>query len=82
LRVILTGGQFNVSPHRLREGIDGGSVATDEAYDTDDVRQPIAGAGMFAVIRSRRLRKGAPGSFDLVSKLSCGNLLVVRNIQC
>jgi len=59
LRFILTGGQVNdiVAAPALIEGVDGGGVIADKAYDTNDFRQLIADADMIAVIPSRRLRK-------------------------
>jgi transposase len=59
LRFILTGGQAHdiVTAPALLNGIDGGAVIADKAYDSNELRQIIASAGMIAVIPSRRLRK-------------------------
>ena len=37
--------------------MDGAAVIADKAYDSNDLRQTIADAGMLAVIPSKRLRK-------------------------
>lgn len=59
LRFILTAGQVNdiVPAPALLEGIKGGGVIADKAYDSNDFRQTIAEAKMIAVIPSRRSRK-------------------------
>jgi transposase len=59
LRFILTGGQVHdiVTAPALLEGIDGGAVIADKAYDSNDLRQWIAEADMLAVIPSTRSRK-------------------------
>jgi transposase len=61
LRFILTGGQVHdvVTAPALLEGIDGGAVIADKAYDSNSLRQLIADAGMIAVIPSTRSRKVA-----------------------
>ena len=68
LRFILTGGQVHdiVAAPALLDGIGGGGVIADKAYDSNDLRQLIADAGMFAVIPSKRSRKVAiPHNADL-----------------
>jgi transposase len=59
LRFILTGGQVHdiVAAPTLLEGIEGGAVIADKAYDSNDFRTLIADAGMIAVIPSTRSRK-------------------------
>ena len=59
LRFILTGGQVNdiVAAPALLEGVKGGAVIADKAYDSNDFRQLVADADMLAVIPSRRSRK-------------------------
>jgi len=59
LRFILTGGQVHdiIAAPALLEGIEGGGVIADKAYDSNDLRQIVADAGMLAVIPSRRSRK-------------------------
>ena len=59
LRFILTGGQVHdvVAAPALLEGIKGGGVIADKAYDSNNLRQLIADAGMRAVIPSTRSRK-------------------------
>jgi transposase len=59
LRLILTGGQVHdiVTAPALLEGIDGGAVIADKAYDSNQLRQLIANAGMLAVIPSIPSRK-------------------------
>jgi len=59
LRFILTGGQVHdiVTAPALLDGIGGGGVIADKAYDSNDLRQIIADAGMLAVIPSVRSRK-------------------------
>ena len=59
LRFILTGGHTHdiVAAPALLDGIDGAAVIADKAYDSNDLRQTIADAGMLAVIPSKRLRK-------------------------
>ena len=61
LRFILTGGQVHdvVTAPALLEGIEGGAVIADKAYDSNSLRQLIADAGMIAVIPSTRSRKVA-----------------------
>jgi len=60
LRLILTGGQVHdiVTAPALLEGIDGGAVIADKAYDSNHLRQFIANAGMLAVIPSLPLSQG------------------------
>jgi transposase len=68
LRFVLTGGQVNdvVAAPTLLEGVQGGTVIADKAYDSNALRQFIADAGMIAVIPSRRMRKVAiPHDADL-----------------
>ncbi|MGB7006049.1 MAG: IS5 family transposase [Pseudolabrys sp.] len=59
LRLTLTGGQVHdiVTAPALLEGIDGGAVIADKAYDSNHLRQFIANAGMLAVIPSLPSRK-------------------------
>ncbi len=59
LRLILTGGQVHdiVTAPALLDGIDGGAVIADKAYDSNHLRQFIANAGMLAVIPSLPARK-------------------------
>jgi transposase len=59
LRLILTGGQVHdiVTAPALLEGIQGGAVIADKAYDSNHLRQLIANAGMLAVIPSIPSRK-------------------------
>jgi transposase len=59
LRFILTGGHTHdiVAAPALLDGMDGAAVIADKAYDSNDLRQTIADAGMLAVIPSKRLRK-------------------------
>jgi transposase len=59
LRFILTGGQVHdvVTAPALLDGINGGGVIADKAYDSNNLRQIIADAGMLAVIPSTRSRK-------------------------
>ena len=61
LRFALTGGQAHdiVAAPALLEGMQGGAVIADKAYDTNDLRQRIADAGMRAVIPSKRSRNVA-----------------------
>ena len=61
LRFILTGGQVNdvVPAPTLLQGVQGGAVIADKAYDSNALRQLIADAGMLAVIPSTRSRKVA-----------------------
>jgi transposase len=61
LRFMLTGGQVHdvVPAPALLEGIKGGAVIADKAYDSNALRQLIADAGMRAVIPSTRSRKVA-----------------------
>jgi transposase len=58
LRFILTGGQVHdiVAAPALLDGIEGGAVIADKAYDSNDFRKLIADAGMTAVIPSTRSR--------------------------
>ena len=59
LRFMLTGGQVHdvVTAPALLEGVKGGAVIADKAYDSNVLRQLIADAGMLAVIPSTRSRK-------------------------
>lgn len=59
LRFILTGGQVHdvVPAPALLEGVQGGAVIADKAYDSNALRQLIADADMVAVIPSTRSRK-------------------------
>jgi transposase len=59
LRFILTGGQTHdvVTAPALLDGVDGGAVIADKAYDSNELRQLIADADMIAVIPSTRSRK-------------------------
>ena len=59
LRFILTGGQVHdvVTAPALLDGVEGGGVTADKAYDSNSLRQLIADAGMVAVIPSTRSRK-------------------------
>lgn len=59
LRFILTGGQVHdiVAAPALIEGVAGGALIADRAYDSTDFRQRVAAAGMLAVIPSTRSRK-------------------------
>jgi transposase len=59
LRFILTGGQTHdvATAPALLDGVDGGAVIADKAYDSNELRQLIADAGMAAVIPSTRSRK-------------------------
>jgi transposase len=59
LRFALTAGQAHdiLTAPALLEGMEGGAVIADKAYDTNDLRQRIADAGMRAVIPSKRSRK-------------------------
>jgi transposase len=59
IRFILTGGQVHdiVAAPALLEGVEGGGVIADKAYDSNDFRQIVADAGMLAVIPSTRSRK-------------------------
>ena len=59
LRFIITGGQVHdvVTAPALLDGIEGGAVIADKAYDSNALRQLIADAGMIAVIPSTRSRK-------------------------
>ena len=61
LRFILTGGQVHdiVTAPALLDGIDGGAVIADRAYDSNALRQLLAETGMTAVIPSTRSRKVA-----------------------
>lgn len=67
LRFILTGGQTHdiVTAPALLDGMDGGAVIADKAYDSNDLRQIIADADMLAVIPSKRSRK-APIPHDAI----------------
>lgn len=68
LRFILTGGQVHdvVTAPALLDGIEGGGVIADKAYDSNGLRQLIADAGMIAVIPSTRSRKvSIPHDADL-----------------
>ncbi|TKB23533.1 MAG: transposase, partial [Mesorhizobium sp.] len=59
LRFILTGGQAHdiVTAAALLDGMKGGAVIADKAYDSNDLRRIIADADMLAVIPSKRSRK-------------------------
>src|ERR1700755_988222 len=59
LRFILTGGQVHdvITAPALLDGVEGGGVIADKAYDSNSLRQLIADAGMVAVIPSTRSRK-------------------------
>ena len=59
LRFILTGGQVHdvVTAPALLDGVKGGGVIADKAYDSNSLRQLIADAGMLAIIPSNRSRK-------------------------
>jgi transposase len=59
LRFILTGGQVHdvVPAPTLLEGIRGGAVIADKAYDSNAIRATVEAAGMKAVIPSNRSRK-------------------------
>ena len=59
LRFILTGGQVHdvVRAPALLEGIKGGAVIADKAYDSNAIRDTVKAAGMKAVIPSNRSRK-------------------------
>ena len=59
LKIILTPGQAHdvTAAPALLDGVEGGSVIADRAYDTNEVRTIIAEAGMQAVIPSRCSRK-------------------------
>jgi transposase len=59
LRFILTGGQVHdiVAAPALLEGMSGGALIADKAFDSNDFRQLVEDAGMLAVIPSRRSRK-------------------------
>jgi transposase len=59
LRFLLTPGQTNdiVAAPALLDGMTGGGVIADKAYDTNDFRQLIADAKMVAVIPSKSNRK-------------------------
>ena len=59
LRFILTGGQVHdiIAAPDLIDGVEGGGVIADRAYDSNDFRKLIADADMIAVIPSIRSRK-------------------------
>lgn len=59
LRFILTAGQVHdvITAPALLEGIEGGAVIADRAYDSLALRELIAAANMAAVIPSTRSRK-------------------------
>jgi transposase len=59
LRFVLTGGHVHdvVAAPTLLQGIEGAAVIADKAYDSKDLRQMIAAAGMIAVIPTIRTRK-------------------------
>jgi transposase len=61
LRFILTGGQVHdiIAAPALLEGVEGGGVIADKAYDSNGLRQIVADAGMLAIIPSTRSRKVA-----------------------
>ena len=52
LRFLLTGGQVHdiVPARAMIEGVDGGALITDKAYDSNAFREEVARAGMRAVI--------------------------------
>jgi transposase len=58
LRFILTGGEVHDSrtAEAMLEGVSGGAVIADKAYDSNAIRMAIASAGMQAVIPSNRRR--------------------------
>jgi transposase len=58
LRFILTGGEVHDSRtgEAMLEGVSGGAVIADKAYDSNAIRTAIASAGMQAVIPSNRRR--------------------------
>ena len=58
LRFLLTGGQVHdiVPAPAMIEGVDGGALITDKAYDSNAFREEVARAGMRAVIPSSRTR--------------------------
>ena len=59
LRFLLTAGQVHDSKgaRDLLEGVEAAGLIADKAYDSTDLRQEIAAAGMHAVIPSTRSRK-------------------------
>jgi transposase len=59
LRFLLTAGQVHdiKGAPALLDGIDGAGVIADKAYDSTDLRDTIAKAGMQVVIPSNRSRK-------------------------
>ena len=59
LRFLLTAGQVHdvKGASALLDGIAAAGVIADKAYDSNDLRQAIADAGMHAVIPSTRSRK-------------------------
>jgi transposase len=74
LRFILTAGQVHdiiVAP-RLIDGIEGGGVIADKAYDSNNFRKILADADMIAVIPSNRSRKVAiPHDASLYKTRNC-----------
>ena len=73
---ILTGGQVNdvVTAPALLDGIEGGGVIADKAYDSNSLRQLIANTGMVAVIPSTRSRKvPIPHDADLYKTRTASN---------
>jgi transposase len=60
VRFILTGGQVHdiVAAPALLEGIEGGAVIADKAYDSNSFRQIIADADMLAVIPFHPVAQG------------------------
>jgi len=75
LRLILTGGQVHdiVTAPALLEGIDGGAVIADKAYDSNHLRQFIANAGMLAVIPSIPYRKSRSRTTPTSTKTATGS---------
>jgi transposase len=59
LRFLLTGGQVHdiIAAPALLEGVEGGAIIADRAYDSNDFRKLVADANMLAVIPSTRSRK-------------------------
>ena len=68
LRLILTGGQVHdiVTAPALLEGIDGGAVIADKAYDSNHLRQLIANAGILRDIPGVIIH----GRYDLCTPVS------------
>jgi transposase len=59
LRFLLTAGEVHdvVGAPALLDGVEGGALIADKAYDSNSLRQLIADADMLAVIPSTRSRK-------------------------